>query len=89
MKLSWRMVLAFFVSALALAACLPPFLAGDEKDRLSQATAAAIPGVEHGSIVISDVDRAQGHVTWRALTPLGEFECRAAHGLQPAMCSRR
>jgi hypothetical protein len=89
MKLSWRLVLGFLVSALALAACLPPFALPNEKDLAKTATVAAIPGVQRGAVVISDIRHEPKRVSWTALTPEGVFNCDANPYLEWPSCVRR
>jgi hypothetical protein len=89
MKLRWRIVLGFLVSALALAACLPPFALPDEKDMIKTATVAAIPGLQRGAMVISDIRHEPKRVSWKALTPDGVFDCDANQYLQWPACVRR
>ena len=89
MKLTWRLVLGFLVSALALAACLPPFGLPDEEDMVKTATVVAIPGLQRGAVVISDIRREPKHVSWKALTPEGVFNCDASLYLELPTCVRR
>jgi hypothetical protein len=86
MKFSWRLLLGLFVSALALAACLP-FSTGDDKGSATDATLAAIPGVQRGAIVISNFERSSDRISWRALTPEGEFNCEANRHFEWAACT--
>jgi hypothetical protein len=86
MKLTWRLVLGFLVSALALAACLPPFGLPDEEDMVKTATVVAIPGLQRGAVVISDIRREPKHVSWKALTPEGVFNCDASLYLELPTC---
>ena len=88
MKLSWRIVLGFLVSTLALAACLPPFALPTEEDQVKVATVAAIPGVQRGAIVISDIRHERERVSWKALTPDGAFTCAANSYLELPTCER-
>jgi hypothetical protein len=74
MKVRWRLVLGFLVSILALAACSP---VPDEEDLVLNATALAIPGPQRSVTVISDIQRTSQRVTWKALTPQGEYDCSA------------
>ncbi|MDP3739257.1 MAG: hypothetical protein Q8R02_17840 [Hyphomonadaceae bacterium] len=89
MKLSWRLVLGFLVSALALAACLPPFALPDEEYFAKTATVAAIPGLQRGAIVISDIRHESKRVSWQALTPEGVFNCDANQYFEWPACVRR
>jgi hypothetical protein len=89
MKLTWRLVLGFLVSALALAACLPPFALPDEEDMAKTATVLAIPDVQRSTIVISDIRREPKRVSWKALTPEGLFDCNATQSLELPACVHR
>lgn len=89
MKLSWRLVLGFLVSVLALAACLPPFALPDEEDLVKTATVAAIPGLQRRAVVISDIKHAPNRVSWTALTPDGVFDCGANQYFAWPTCAHR
>jgi hypothetical protein len=89
MKLTWRLILGFLVSALALAACLPPFALPDEEDMVKTATIVAIPGVQRGAIVVSDIKRESNRVSWKVLTPDGAFTCNANQYLEWPACDHR
>jgi hypothetical protein len=86
MKLTWRLVLGFLVSALALAACLPSFGLPDEEDLIKTATVATIPGLQRSAVVISDIRHEPKRVSWKALTPEGVFNCEASLHLELPAC---
>jgi hypothetical protein len=86
MRVRWRLFLGFLAGVPALAACWTQI--PDEDDLVRTATVAAIPGLHSEAVVISEIKRAPKRVTWKALTPGGEFDCNANEFLAWPSCEQ-
>jgi hypothetical protein len=60
---------------------------GDDKSWATDATVAAIPGVQRGAIVVSNIERSPDRISWKALTPEGEFNCEASRYFEWPACA--